>query len=150
MLMFGREARLPVDICFQTYVDGKEEVKYQQYVENLKRDLQNAYQLASEASQRNHDQNKKYFDKRVKQHTLEEGDSKESWTAGKTLITRQMEFITIHCGEEITRSTCIPTATCKRHRSYKNTPQRPPITLRRVCEVTYFGREEAYPSSPCH
>lgn len=74
MLMFGREARLPVDICFQTSVDGKEEVKYQQYVVNLKRDLQNAYQLASEASQRNHDRNKRYFDKRVKQHTLEEGD----------------------------------------------------------------------------
>ena len=74
LLMFGREARLPVDVCFNTSADGKDAVKYQQYVENMKRDLQNAYKLASEASQKNHDRNKKNFDKRVRHHTLEEGD----------------------------------------------------------------------------
>lgn len=74
LLMFGREARLPVDLCFNTSVDGKDPVKYQQYVESMKRDLQNAYKLASDASQKSHERNKKYYDKRVKHQTLEEGD----------------------------------------------------------------------------
>ena len=59
LLMFGREARLPIDVCFNTSADGKDAVKYQQYVESMKRELQNAYKLASEASRKNHDRNKK-------------------------------------------------------------------------------------------
>ncbi|KAL2093139.1 hypothetical protein ACEWY4_010451 [Coilia grayii] len=74
LLMFGREARLPIDICFNASADGREQVKYQQYVENMKRDLQNAYKLASEASQKSHERNKKLYDKRVRPQTLEEGD----------------------------------------------------------------------------
>lgn len=74
LLMFGREARLPIDVCFNTSSDGKDAVKYQQYVENMKKELQNAYKLASDASQKNHDRNKKNFDRRVRHHTLEQGD----------------------------------------------------------------------------
>lgn len=44
--MFGREARLPVDLCFEMSKDGTEEKNHFQYVESLKRDLQRAYQLA--------------------------------------------------------------------------------------------------------
>lgn len=32
-LMFGREARLPTDLCFGISSDGENEVKYHQYVD---------------------------------------------------------------------------------------------------------------------
>lgn len=74
VLMFGREARLPIDICFNTSAESEGTVKYQQYVENMKKELQNAYKLALESSQKSHERNKKQYDKKVKHQTLEEGD----------------------------------------------------------------------------
>ncbi len=44
-LLFGREARLPIDVCFGTSSDGVGGQTYQRYVENLKIDLQKAYRL---------------------------------------------------------------------------------------------------------
>lgn len=38
-LMFGREARLPIDLCFGTSPDGKDNQIYFQYVEELKAEL---------------------------------------------------------------------------------------------------------------
>ncbi|CAI5678658.1 unnamed protein product [Oreochromis niloticus] len=73
-LMFGREARLPVDICFGASPDGAEEKTHSQYVTNLKQDLQRAYQLANEAADKVHKRNKRAFDRRVSFQALEVGD----------------------------------------------------------------------------
>ncbi|KAG1932770.1 interleukin-1 receptor accessory protein-like 1-A [Pimephales promelas] len=73
-LLFGREARLPVDLCFGTSPDGDNEVTYQQYVETMRHELQEAYQLAEEISLKNHQRNKQHYDKRVKPQMLEKGD----------------------------------------------------------------------------
>uniref|UniRef100_A0A667WTY7 Integrase catalytic domain-containing protein n=1 Tax=Myripristis murdjan TaxID=586833 RepID=A0A667WTY7_9TELE len=74
LLMFGREARLPVDICFGVSDKSEKSVTYQQYVTKLKADLHKAYQLATEAADKNHKRNKRAHDKLVKDQVLEEGD----------------------------------------------------------------------------
>ncbi len=73
-LMFGREARLPVDLCFETSKDGTDERKHFQYVECLKRDLQRAYQLARQAADKTHLRNKRAYDQKVKFQKIQEGD----------------------------------------------------------------------------
>lgn len=72
-LMFGREARLPVDLCFgeATCQDG---ATHSQYVAKLTEELQNAYQLATEAANKTHQRNKKSHDKRVSSQVLNVGD----------------------------------------------------------------------------
>ena len=73
LLMFGREARLPVDICFSVF-DESQKTSYNQYVAKLKKDLQRAYTLATEQSDRNHQRNKKAHDKHIKEQVLDKGD----------------------------------------------------------------------------
>ena len=73
-LMFGREARLPIDLCFGTSPDGKDEACHSRYVAKLKEDLQRAYKLASEAADKTHQRNKRSYDKRVGFQTLDIGD----------------------------------------------------------------------------
>lgn len=73
-LLFGREARLSVDLCFGSSVNGEGEVKHQQYVERLKRELQHAYQLASESSSRLQQKNKRLYNRKVKHETPQRGD----------------------------------------------------------------------------
>lgn len=99
-LMFGREARLPVDLCFQTSADGTEERQHSQYVAKLKRDLKEAYQLASEASDKVHQRNKRAYDSRIRFQVLDIGDSvvEESGTERKTQTSESMEFFALCCG----------------------------------------------------
>ncbi|XP_052469911.1 uncharacterized protein LOC128026690 [Carassius gibelio] len=73
-LMFGREARLPVDLCFQTSAEGTEERQHFQYVAKLKKDLKEAYQPASEASNKVHQRNKRAYDSSIKFQVLDVGD----------------------------------------------------------------------------
>lgn len=73
-LMFGREARLPVDVCFGTSPDGGSEVTYTHYVNRLKQDLHKAYKLASQAADQRHHRNKAAYDKLVRHQVLTEGD----------------------------------------------------------------------------
>lgn len=51
-IMFGREARLPIDVCFGT--DGTEAVSQSCYVKELKKDLQSAYELAVKSATQVH------------------------------------------------------------------------------------------------
>ncbi|XP_061127111.1 uncharacterized protein LOC133147011 [Syngnathus typhle] len=74
LLMFGREARLPVDVCFDVADTSPKGKAYHQYVANLKRDLQRAYTLATETSDKNHQRNKRAHDKHVKEQVLDKGD----------------------------------------------------------------------------
>ncbi|KAL7837384.1 hypothetical protein SRHO_G00270950 [Serrasalmus rhombeus] len=73
-LMFGRESRLPVDICFGTSPDGESEVHYEQYITKMRQSLKEAYQLASQAASKSHHKNKARYDQRVRHQPLEEGD----------------------------------------------------------------------------
>lgn len=74
LLMFGREARLPVDLCFGTSPDGSGEKHHSRYVENLRGDLQKAYELASKSADKIHQRNKKAYDQKVRFQTVETGD----------------------------------------------------------------------------
>ncbi|RXN24314.1 Retrovirus-related Pol polyprotein from transposon 297 [Labeo rohita] len=73
-LLFGREARLPVDVCFGTSPDGKGAGSHRQYVERMKSELQRAYQLATETAQKSQQRNKRLYDRHVKHQTLAVGD----------------------------------------------------------------------------
>ncbi|KAK7884084.1 hypothetical protein WMY93_027207 [Mugilogobius chulae] len=63
-LMFGREAKLPVDLCFGASPDDNEERQHSAYVTKLKNDLQSAYQMAAEVSTKTHLKNKRVYDKK--------------------------------------------------------------------------------------
>uniref|UniRef100_A0A672FVX5 Gypsy retrotransposon integrase-like protein 1 n=1 Tax=Salarias fasciatus TaxID=181472 RepID=A0A672FVX5_SALFA len=74
LLMFGREARLPIDICFGISPDGESESSHQQYIVKMRKDLQKAYELASEAATKSHLKNKARHDQRVRDQPLDKGD----------------------------------------------------------------------------
>lgn len=73
-LMFGREAKLPVDQCFEAHLDEDGDQQHSSYVAKLKDDLQKAYKMAQEAANKVHLRNKKAYDKRIGFHNLEPGD----------------------------------------------------------------------------
>lgn len=73
-LMFGREARLLVDLWFDTGLDAVETACHSRYVKKLKEDLKKAYKLASEASNQRHLRNKCHYDKKVGFQSVEIGD----------------------------------------------------------------------------
>lgn len=52
LLMFGREARLPVDLGFCTSPNGAGDRHHSWYVGKLREDLQKTYELASQATDR--------------------------------------------------------------------------------------------------
>lgn len=62
-LMFGREARLLIDLCFGVSSDP-DSIPHFQYVAKLNEDLKSAYRLATEAANKTH-QRKRSHDKRV-------------------------------------------------------------------------------------
>ncbi|XP_049321873.1 uncharacterized protein LOC125782292 [Astyanax mexicanus] len=74
LLMFGREARLPVDLCFGVGPEGEDNISYQNYVARLRSELHDAYKLATDAAVKNHERNKKFYDRLVKEQVLAKGD----------------------------------------------------------------------------
>lgn len=73
-LMFGREARLPIDLCFGISSDEASETTYLQYIQSLRRDLREAYRLASQAATKSNLANKQRYDSRVREQDLQVGD----------------------------------------------------------------------------
>lgn len=73
-LMFGRNARLPIDICFSAVIDGDTETSHLQYVDKMRKELQQAYHLATESATKNHLRNKSRYDQRVRDQPLHVGD----------------------------------------------------------------------------
>lgn len=73
-LMFGREARLPVDVCFAVSPDNTSPVSYLKYVAKMKQELQAAYQLAQATAQKMNQSNKERYDQKVHYHSLNAGD----------------------------------------------------------------------------
>lgn len=73
-LMFGREARLPVDLCFGVSADGTSNTTYLKYVSKMQRDLQAAYQVAQTTSSKMNQGNKERYDQKVRCQNLSPGD----------------------------------------------------------------------------
>lgn len=71
-IMFGREARLPLDVCFGT--ERQQTVSHSRYVEDLKRDLQSAYELAAKSANQVHLRNKRNYEKVLRHQVLGRGD----------------------------------------------------------------------------
>lgn len=69
-IMFGREARLPIDVCFGA--DRLEAVSHSHYVEDLKRDLQNVYDLACKSANQVNLRNKRNNEKVMRHQALAE------------------------------------------------------------------------------
>lgn len=65
-LLFGRETRLPVDICFGLSLSDEAGISHMQYVNKWKADLTEAYKLESAAAFKNLQKNKTRYDCRVK------------------------------------------------------------------------------------
>ncbi|XP_033121568.1 soluble scavenger receptor cysteine-rich domain-containing protein SSC5D-like [Anneissia japonica] len=72
--MFGREARLPVDLRFGVSVDGVGNVDHLKYVKDLKDQLTRAYKLASEEAAKSARKNKVRHDLKVSVNDLHPGD----------------------------------------------------------------------------
>ncbi|CAI5659742.1 unnamed protein product [Oreochromis niloticus] len=73
-LMFGREARLPVDLCFETSGDGTQQKTYLKYVSDMRKELKAAYELAESVAAKQNDNNKQRYDKRIRFAQLLPGD----------------------------------------------------------------------------
>ncbi|MGH0155154.1 UNVERIFIED_CONTAM: hypothetical protein FKN15_028521 [Acipenser sinensis] len=73
-LMFGREARLPVDLCFGVAADGTSTTSYLRYVSRMRRELQAAYKLAQATADKMNEGNKVRYDQKVRYHSLNPGD----------------------------------------------------------------------------
>ena len=73
-LMFGREARLPLDKYFGVTPDNFSNEEHSKYVSGLRRHLQQAYQAATREADRHAASNKKRYDERVRGAELLPGD----------------------------------------------------------------------------
>lgn len=73
-LMFGRQPRLPIDIAFGLPVKEGSTTSHSQYVRNLKSYLKDSYQLASDNAKKVADKNKRRFDMKIREATLNIGD----------------------------------------------------------------------------
>ncbi|XP_053321812.1 uncharacterized protein LOC128494822 [Spea bombifrons] len=73
-LMFGREARLPIDIRLGVSSDGMSHTSHNQYVRNLKESLQRAYELAERATDKINENNKRRYDFKVRYKDIQPGD----------------------------------------------------------------------------
>lgn len=74
LLMFGREPRLPIDLCFGISSQGHNSKTHSQYVRDLKKRLRHAYELASRNAEKRQLLNKRRWDAKVTALPLEVGD----------------------------------------------------------------------------
>ena len=73
-LMFGRQARLPVDIAMGVNPDQHSVEDHRAYVKDMRSRLQYAYQRATQEANRNKKRSKSRFDSKVVEVTLAKGD----------------------------------------------------------------------------
>lgn len=74
MLFFGRQPRLPIDIAFGLDVNHTDRKPTVKYVQDLKTQLSEAYQKASENMAKSHQKNKTRYDRSAHAAELEPGD----------------------------------------------------------------------------
>ncbi|XP_072115422.1 uncharacterized protein [Mobula birostris] len=73
-LMFGREARLPIDLCFGTEAGEIPSKPCLKYVSDMRRELKREYELAEAAATKQNQRNKRRYDQKVKFVQLLAGD----------------------------------------------------------------------------
>lgn len=73
VLMFGRQPRLPIDLLLNSPGESQEQ-SHSKYVETLKRNLQNAYRVASAEADRARLKQKETYDTRARCGTIEVGE----------------------------------------------------------------------------
>ena len=73
-LMFGREARLPIDIVLGVQ-DEEVEITYLKYTADLKKRLMEAYRIATEASEKAQGDQQKYYNQKVRGAKVSIGDT---------------------------------------------------------------------------
>lgn len=73
-LMFGWEARLPVDLAFSISLDHTSATSHRGYLDRLRRSLKTTYDKAQAASDARGQRNKRNFDLRVRVQDLQPGD----------------------------------------------------------------------------
>lgn len=64
--MFGREARLPVDLCFGTSSDDTRQETYLKYVTEMRKELKAAYELAESIAAKQNEGNKRRYDQKIR------------------------------------------------------------------------------------
>ncbi|XP_072880886.1 uncharacterized protein [Hemitrygon akajei] len=109
-LMFGREARLPIDLCFGGEVGELPGKSHLKYVSDMKRELQRAYELAEAAATKQNQRNKMRYDQKVKFVQLLPGDRvllrnlglpgkhklADRWAASPYVIESQMPNLPVY------------------------------------------------------
>ncbi|RXN05331.1 Retrovirus-related Pol polyprotein from transposon 412 [Labeo rohita] len=73
-LMFGRQAKLPIDLAFGINPPGERPKTHSEYVKKLRERLQESYELASDNSRKMSEKNKARFDLKVRAAELMPGD----------------------------------------------------------------------------
>jgi transposase InsO family protein len=73
-LMFGRQPRLPIDICMGLPSDVGQGKEYHKYVADLRTRLQEAYKLATAEAEKAQQRQKKNYDVRVRGGVVRPGD----------------------------------------------------------------------------
>lgn len=73
-LMFGREARLPVDLAFGMAPDRTSVNSHRGYVDRLRKNLASAFEQARQASENREQRNKRNYDLKVRVQDLQPGD----------------------------------------------------------------------------
>ncbi|XP_041864913.1 uncharacterized protein LOC121654728 [Melanotaenia boesemani] len=73
-LMFGRKPRLAVDLAFGLPLNKDQKVTHVQYVESLKKRIEESYKLASQNARKVAEKNKARFDRKITVSELEPGD----------------------------------------------------------------------------
>ncbi|XP_075473273.1 uncharacterized protein LOC142504123 [Ascaphus truei] len=74
--MFGREARLPVDIRLRVSTDGVHNATHFKYVQRLQENLQQAYQQVERSTEKLNAGNKRRYDHKVKHQDIQPGDAR--------------------------------------------------------------------------
>lgn len=74
LLMFGRQPRLPIDLCFGINPKGYNSKTHTHYVTELKQRLRYAYKLAVQNTEKRQLMNKARWDKKVTAASVEVGD----------------------------------------------------------------------------
>ncbi|KAL1258932.1 hypothetical protein QQF64_009509 [Cirrhinus molitorella] len=73
-LMFGRKARLPIDLSFGVSSDGTSTKSYQRFIKAMQQELKSAYELAEKKAGKKNAGNKKRYDQRLHYSHLVPGD----------------------------------------------------------------------------
>ncbi len=73
-LMFGREARMPVDLCFGTSSDSTRQETYLKYIADMGKELKAAYELAESIAAKQNEGNKRRYDQKIRFSQLLPGD----------------------------------------------------------------------------